>query len=295
MQLASLLTAPQRQERRWGRTRASCRRSHCAPSCPQGRSVLQVRIVSASTGTAGPVAAAAATFRMQQQRAAGYTPARHRHKERTASRAAELFRALSSPRRLPAHLELVVADAEQHAHLESTTITIMKKAHAHLVRPAGLPTSTARRDAARHELSVELARRCCGGSREKMAAAAAAGRDRSTARCRVFASQVEPGGQRSSVQVPCDDTSKRRLIAGTKGECGQSEATCNRGPLVVSDPVSGGRKTHLTRQNAVKAHQVRRMRKHRLKRKTNREKRRRPLTGDADAAVSNERRCGASR
>jgi len=159
----------------------------------------------------------------------------HKEQHGIARSGAELFRALQlTSHGFPLHLELAVADAEQHAHLESTTITIMKKAATLTLSEmsAGLPTSTDAQGCARHELSVELAAvplwrqpRKNGSSRctpERDIAA--------TARCRVFDSQVEPGGQRSSVQVPCDDTSKRRLIAGTKRRMRpQSEATCNEG------------------------------------------------------------------
>ena len=58
-----------------------------------------------------------------------------------------------------ARLELAVADAEQHAHLESTAITIIMKAATHTVSElsAGLPMSMDAQGRARHELSVELA------------------------------------------------------------------------------------------------------------------------------------------
>ena len=108
----------------------------------------------------------------------------------------------NAPAHLPgrdARLELAVADAEQHAHLESTAITITMKAATLTLSEvsAGLPTSMDARGRARHALSVELAAarlrwqpRKNGSSRCRLDRDIAA-----TARCRVFDSRVEPGGE----------------------------------------------------------------------------------------------------
>ena len=85
---------------------------------------------------------------------------------------------------------------------------------------------------ARHALSVDLAAaplrrqlRKSGSSRCRLDPDIAA-----TPRCREFDSRGEPGGEGRSDQVLCDDTSKRRLIAGTKRRMWpQKEATWNGG------------------------------------------------------------------
>ena len=107
----------------------------------------------------------------------------------------------------PAHLarrraclELAVADAEQHARPLSTTVEFMHNADIFTVSEvsAGLPTCTDAQGCAWHTLSVELAAaplwcqpRKNGSSRCRLDQDIAA-----TARCRVFDSEGEPGGQR---------------------------------------------------------------------------------------------------
>ena len=100
----------------------------------------------------------------------------------------------------------------------------------------GLPLITDTQGYAWHEPSVELVAAPLwrpsgknGSSRCTLDRHFAA-----TPRRRLFDSRGEPGGEGWFVELPCDNTSKRRLIAGTKRRMWpQGEATWNWGTTGV--------------------------------------------------------------
>ena len=141
----------------------SCRRSRCGPSLSTRtkRPARSDSVCEHRDSRAGG-ARVRATFlrggRWQQATRGSGTHAQGATHHR-AQRGRIPWNAPPHLARRRARVELAVADAEQHAHLESTTITIMKQAATLTLSEmsAGLPTSTDLQGCARHTLSVDLA------------------------------------------------------------------------------------------------------------------------------------------